>query len=206
MAVRLISGSKVGEKKKRILEAKKKERRLGFTIVVGLIFMLVAGGWYVISSLPSSPGVGSNFPPLKPEGNPTLTTCIIEGVQVVLHTHTHVAIVIDGRQIEIPADIGIAPNCHRPVHTHSSDGIIHVESPYHYQYTLGDFFNVWGQPFGNDRLLKYTVDESHALTLFVNGERYVGDYAKIPLKDKQDMLIAYGIPIKLPPFQWPSGY
>ncbi len=67
------------------------------------------------------------------------------------------------RARQIPAGIGIpgakaqntaqgqfiaSGNCFYWLHTHAADGIIHIESPIHRIYTLGDFFDEWGQPLG----------------------------------------------------------
>ena len=47
------------------------------------------------------------------------------------HIHAHVSIYIDGKPATVPAQIGIAPDssCLYWLHTHSSDGVIHIEAP-----------------------------------------------------------------------------
>ena len=42
--------------------------------------------------------------------------------------------------------------CFFYLHTHSADGIIHIESPVTRTYTLGNFFDVWGRPLGSNRV------------------------------------------------------
>src|SRR5438105_1951651 len=72
----------------------------------------------------------------------------IDGIQcntmegAVTHTHQHLLIYDRGRPVTVPADIGInnsnsASPCLFWLHTHSTDGIIHVESPHQGTYTLG---------------------------------------------------------------------
>ena len=48
----------------------------------------------------------------------------------------------------IPEDVGrpLFGQCFYWLHTHTPDGIIHVESPTFRTYTLGQFFAIWGQP------------------------------------------------------------
>src|SRR5438128_1975055 len=48
-----------------------------------------------------------------------------------VHIHAHVSIYIDGKATHIPAQVGIAPDgsCLYWLHTHSSDGVIHIEAP-----------------------------------------------------------------------------
>ena len=53
-------------------------------------------------------------------------------------------------------------SCFSWLHTHASDGIIHIESPVKRTFTLGDFFDLWSQPLsvGGDShqlLLRMTV-------------------------------------------------
>jgi hypothetical protein len=38
------------------------------------------------------------------------------------------------------------------LHTHAADGIIHIESPIRRIYTLGDFFDVWGEQLGPNQV------------------------------------------------------
>ena len=85
------------------------------------------------------------------------------GEQTLFHVHAHLAIFVNGKAWQMPAGIGIpgaqaqqTPNgpyiatgsCFYWLHTHAADGIIHIESPVQRTYTLGDFFDEWGQPLG----------------------------------------------------------
>ena len=83
-----------------------------------------------------------------------------------LHIHPWLRIVIDGKNISIPATIGIenavpvaqgpkfgvaygggSSSCFEPVHTHDFSGIIHIESPTDTNYTLNNFFAIWASSF-----------------------------------------------------------
>ena len=89
--------------------------------------------------------------------------------QMAFHVHARLTVFVNGTARQIPAAIGIAPplgidqkpngmffinngSCFAWLHTHTPDGIIHIESPIQRQFTLGDFFDVWGQPLGPDLL------------------------------------------------------
>lgn len=76
---------------------------------------------------------------------------------MVMHIHSHISLIIDGKPTVVPANIGIDQtiwNNHSldsygmtgmaPLHTHKDDGIIHVESKVKRDYTLGEFLNIWG--------------------------------------------------------------
>ena len=68
----------------------------------------------------------------------------------VFHIHQHLAIFDRGRPVAVPSDVGrpIVGQCLYWLHTHTPDGIIHVESPAFRTFTLGNFFDIWGEPLG----------------------------------------------------------
>ena len=49
----------------------------------------------------------------------------------MIHIHQHLDLLIDGKKQQVPKDIGISPTYGflTSLHTHSDDGIMHVESP-----------------------------------------------------------------------------
>ena len=65
-----------------------------------------------------------------------------------IHIHQHLVIFDHGKQVDIPPNVGqpAARRCIYWLHTHTPDGIIHIEAPKDRCFTLGDFFKVWGQP------------------------------------------------------------
>lgn len=131
-----------------------------------------------------------------------------------VHVHAHLALFNKGQQIAIPYGIGIV----RPfqatngfvsmgqgiywLHTHDATGIIHVESPDDRTYTLGQFFDIWGQPLtANDVAgLKGVV---HA---FVNGKPYSGNPRGIVLGAHTQITLEVGAPTVPPPtYAFPAG-
>jgi hypothetical protein len=81
--------------------------------------------------------------------------------QLAYHIHAHLQVYVDGQPRQLPGAIGLvgpiaqqtpngqffgAQQCYYWMHTHASDGIIHIESPTQHLYTLGNFFDEWGQP------------------------------------------------------------
>lgn len=115
----------------------------------------------------------------------------------VFHIHQHLAIFDHGTPVEVPAQIGITNTCLYWVHTHSADGIIHVEAPQFRTFTLANVFDVWGQP-----LSPTTVASAHVgrgqLHVFVNGKPYAGDPRKIELAQHTDITLEAGPPYKKP--------
>lgn len=128
-------------------------------------------------------------------GLPALTS---EGQ--VQHTHQHLDLYVDGRQVTVPADIGIdrVAGYLAPIHTHDATGIIHVESPVVRDFTLGAFFDVWGVRFDNHCIGGECDGNGRLLSVFVNGQAFAGDPRSIVLVAHQEIVVAIGIPDALP--------
>lgn len=110
---------------------------------------------------------------------------------ITYHIHPHLSIIINGTQQTIPQGIGIMPTCFRPLHTHDDSGKIHVESPIKRDFTLGEFFKIWGQPFDSIHVLGYTADSAHTMTLTVDGQPS-NAWQNLILTDQQNIVINYG--------------
>jgi hypothetical protein len=125
--------------------------------------------------------------------------------QVAYHIHAHLTVYVNGALRPIPAGIGIvapvaqqsangvfdsASQCYYWLHVHAQDGIIHVESPNQSNYTLGQFFAIWQQPLSANQI----GPAKGTLTVFVNGVRYTGNPANIPLKSHEDIQVDVGTP------------
>jgi hypothetical protein len=107
------------------------------------------------------------------------------------HVHPELVIMIDGVKHEVPANIGIVNGCMHPLHTHDASGTIHVESPVKRDFTLGDFFAVWGRPFDATHLLDRTADADHAVTETVNGKPTT-DLENTVLRDRDKIVLSFG--------------
>jgi hypothetical protein len=107
------------------------------------------------------------------------------------HDHVLLSITILAAAQPIPDSIGITPQCMRPLHTHVGEpGRIHIESPVSHEFTLGDFFTVWGetggQPFSQTTIMGNTADATHEIVMTVDGARsadyqnYVCPHGAVP--------------------------
>jgi hypothetical protein len=120
-----------------------------------------------------------------------LFTPIPDGATLAEHIHPHLTILIDGQPQVIPEGIGIEePAGDLPLHTHSPDGTIHIESTVQLPFRLQDFFTVWGQTFNSHEVLGHVADARHRITMTVNGlpSRAFGS---LLLHDLQDIIIRY---------------
>ncbi len=77
----------------------------------------------------------------------------------------------------IPAGIGINGSCLRPLSTVDATGVVHIVTDVDRNYTLGDFFLIWGNSRGPDfatfnqnQIFNYKVEGSHTLSMIVNGQ------------------------------------
>ncbi|MBI3023255.1 MAG: hypothetical protein HYY68_05945, partial [Thaumarchaeota archaeon] len=86
--------------------------------------------------------------------------------QMAMHIHPRLEISIDNHKVAIPANVGITSAIWKdhsidrygmtgmaPLHTHDSSGVIHVESAVIGNYTLGQFFDVWGVQFNQSCIM-----------------------------------------------------
>jgi len=125
------------------------------------------------------------------------------GERLNYHVHTHLTVFIEGEPVDVGENIGIRPDCLFWLHTHSPNGIVHVEAPEQRDFTLGQFFDVWGQPLSRTQLLDRTADGSHEVQATVNGEPWASDPAEIPLNDLTTVVLQYGPPfVPAPEFDW----
>jgi hypothetical protein len=105
------------------------------------------------------------------------------------HLHPRLTIQHGSAAVTIPANIGIVQTagvvlCLYWLHTHDESGMIHVEAPGG-NFTLADFFAVWGQPLSSTRVGPYT---GH-VRAFVDGAPYKGAPQNIPLLDGEQILL-----------------
>ncbi len=155
-------------RKKKILEQVERQRRqrtvITFTIVALLIVIIVVA----VIFLPRPPPNPVELPPY-------LNHCVTGSL--VYHSHPDLSVTISGVQRTLP--ITFSSSCAQPIHTHSSDGVLHVETDQDINYTLGDWFLLWGN-FAADstmtilnstQIFSYKAGPGtvHSLTMTVNG-------------------------------------
>ncbi len=128
--------------------------------------------------------------------------------QTAYHIHAHLTIYINGKQVAIPQGIGIASDqsCFYWLHTHTSDGVVHIEFPNQGTPTLGNFLDIWGQSF-NSLGYQNELASSTGWTIYVDGKQVTENFNQLVLQPHQVITIAYNSP-KITPdtsFNWPAG-
>ena len=155
-----------------------------------------------VTDAPWPPELGHLAERLRAMGLPTLSA---EGT--ALHIHQHLDIFIDGKPVSIPANIGInqLEGFISDIHVHDGTGIIHVESPKAQDFTLGQFFDIWGVKFTKDAIGDYVATGDKTLKVYSNGTLYQGDPRLLPLEAHQEIVIVYGTDAEAPQ-SIPSSY
>lgn len=101
----------------------------------------------------------------------------------IVHVHVHLAVFINGEQQPVPFGVGIGQpwqvsdtdegpfvedgTCFYWIHTHTEDGVVHIESPVRRRFTLGDFFAVWQVPLSTTQV----GSAQGPVISYVNGQR-----------------------------------
>jgi hypothetical protein len=196
---------------------KPNRRRLGF-IAGAIAALLILAALFVVNQLPN------NSPTLLAVTDGQAQGQAVDGMscdtseQVVYHIHAHLAVYTNGRLRIIPQGIGIVPptqtvqtsagpfvvsgTCFYWLHSHTADGIIHVESPSQRVYTLGNYFDIWNQPLSATQV----GPARGTVTAYVDGQPFPGDPRTIPLNAHTLVQLDVGSASPGPqPFTFPAG-
>jgi len=129
--------------------------------------------------------------------------------QFAMHIHAHLDIIINGVYFLVQSQIGIPSICFYWLHTHDESGIIHIEAPMHRDFTLGQFFDIWGKKLSNDRIFNYVANANNPLNVYINGTKVSGgtNYRDIKLHAHDEIAIVYGTPPSPVPstYKFPQG-
>ncbi|MFL6114711.1 MAG: hypothetical protein ACJ786_25655 [Catenulispora sp.] len=153
-----------------------------------------------------------------------LTGAPVDGIQsgsmeqLAFHIHAHLRIYVNGQEKAVPYGIGIIPPYQMAadqdgspfveggkgiywLHTHDPTGIIHMEAPARVSFTLGEFFDMWGQPLSTSQ-----VGPAHGpLTEFVNGKKVTGDPRTIPLNAHDVIQLDVGTAVPFQSYTFAEG-
>jgi hypothetical protein len=153
----------------------------------------------------SPAAVASGSPGASGDASPGIPCEATERIEY--HVHAHLNIRYAGALQEVPPNVGITATCFSWLHTHANSGVIHVEAPEDRDFTLGQFFTVWGQPLTRSQILDRAVAAGESMFVFVDGEPYAGDPRDIELQDLQLIDIQIGTEALEPlPYTFPADF
>jgi hypothetical protein len=188
------------------------------SIVAALMSLVLPGGAgqaTVSLPVPTPIGAGPGFT-LPAAGSAVSAARPVAGLECRTSTAPgrtmHLELFARGRVVIVPAGIGVAPpvrrdgahvnggRCLYPVHTVAPTGVVHV--PAGGTATLGQFFDVWGQPLGRSTMAGF----HGPVQAYVNGLPVSGDPRRLRLRRHAEIVVESG-PF-IPPhdsFQFPEG-
>lgn len=160
-------------------------------IILGIIAAIIAGAAYALHKTDNT--IDNNFAAIN--GIPCETQ-----EYTTFHIHAHMDIFVNGQHVGVPAQIGLEKTCLYWLHTHNTDGIIHIESPKERDFTIGQFVDIWkatnsGFPTGAN------------LEIFVNGNLVSTSMSDTIMHAHDEIVLIYGnVPQNMPTFyQFPEG-
>src|SRR6266566_3801987 len=137
------------ERQRRLVEQRRATRRKRY-LVVGLVaaVALIAGVTVFAYVNAHKPAGQTQATPTEQVFNSAYPP--VDGVycdqleQTAYHIHAHLTIYINGQPVSIPQGVGISSDqsCLYWLHTHTSDGVIHIEAPKKVSPTLDDFLDI----------------------------------------------------------------
>ena len=178
------------------------------TAIVVVVVALIVTAYFGVRSAqqakdeaaahPGRSGESSGPPwpvPVDPAAGVKAAGLVMAPEATVEHYHAHLQVTVDGEPVGVPANIGIDPPTGQmsALHTHTPDGILHVEAPKVGDiFTLGQLFAEWNVKLTKTQLGSLRAGNGKELVAFVDGKRFTGDPAAIRLADKRAIAIEYG--------------
>jgi hypothetical protein len=157
--------------------------------------------------IPSAPWLGDTSK--VAQGQTVDGTECLGSEQTLFHIHAHLTLFVGGTARQLPYGIGITSpkveqtaqgafvgggTCFYWLHTHAADGIIHIESPVQRTFTLGNFFDIWGEPLSRTQV----GPAAGKVTAFYNGQPFTGNPREIPLTAHAQIQLDVGKPLVAP--------
>lgn len=108
------------------------------------------------------------------------------------HYHPHLRIIVNGNDVQVPANIGADPatGAMSALHTHDSDGPIHIEADIAGEvFTLGQLFTEWGVKLTPTQIGGVKAKNGQKVTLTSNGAPVVGDPVSLRLDPEQKVVL-----------------
>ena len=172
-------------------------------IAVGVIALALVAFFVIHATIGAGPAATpkhQNY--TTPAGGETrdgLVCAAQEGVAE--HFHVYVAFYANGRQQEVTPNTGIVAGlCLYPLHVHAGDAnVVHIEAPSQSNFTLGQFFDIWGKPLSRTQAGAFTASAQQALvykTVDASGHvtTVTGDPRGIALAPHETIYILYNSP------------
>ncbi len=173
----------------RLRAAKRRRTTIISVIAIGAVLAVTLAAYFIYANIHNAGSQASTTPTTSGSVNPAYPP--VDGIscdqseQLAYHIHAHLTLYINGQQLTLPAQIGIASDqsCLYWLHVHDTTG-------------LGNFLDEWATVFPT---LGYPPQlDLSGWTAYVNGTLYKGDFHKIPLQAHAIITLAYNSPNAVP--------
>jgi len=128
------------------------------------------------------------------------------GARVPVVSAAHVELFAYNRVVIVPAGIGLMPplrragafvrgwRCAYPLRTLDPTGLVLLGpgGPY----TLGDLFDLWGQPLNRTAVAGFQAPPHGSVSVFLDGQPWKGDPGRAPLARHSQATIEVGAPVR----------
>lgn len=179
------------------------------TVVIVVAIVLAAGGsvkpvhvdFARFTGLQTGPPPWNNASAELQQNLPLAYLDALPAEALAFHVHDHLDVYVNGKHVPVAAQIGIDAVSITELHTHATDGVLHVESATDRPYVLGQFFGEWAVRLTANCLGSYC---GH-LHWWVDGQPQTGNPADLNLVSPhphKEIVIAVG----KPPAHIPSSY
>jgi hypothetical protein len=181
--------------------------RFPLAVLLGLLVLAAASCGSSTDPPPglsiTGPGLQSSQPPWRPQytqlAQRLQALALPAGGKETFHIHAMLHIYVNGLLVPLPANIGLDPakGLESSLHTHDNSGIIHMEAAHRFNFTLGDFFSVWGVKLGPAQLGGLTGLGGDHLHFYLNGKPLKNPAAHV-LHNGDSVVIGYGTASSFP--------
>jgi hypothetical protein len=220
--------SRRGRKPRRKVVGRRRSRARPWALAAVVVAAIALATFGAVHAINGSTGSSSAQATPTPAAQLLATTAsqasgqTVDGIpcdaneQLTYHVHSHLAVYVDGALRGIPLGIGIpdaqivdttsgpfavGTTCLYWLHTHTADGIIHIEAPAQRSFTLGNFFDIWRQPLSATQV----GPAQGKVVAYVNGQPFSGNPASIELGAHTLIQLDVGRAVPPQPFTFPSG-
>jgi hypothetical protein len=171
---------------------------VGAVVVAAIAALIASGGGgseSLQTTIPAST-VGpfsQHYPGLAQRRQAAHVPTMMDTMNSSVHFHPLLKVYVNGKQIPVPANIGIDPAQDAMqmagLHTHDASGTIHVEGVAGAR--LGQFFSIWGVPLSSGQLGPYPARGDDTVRMWVDGKPSTA-LGQLALADGQHIVVSFG--------------
>jgi hypothetical protein len=171
---------------------------IGAVVVAAIAAAIVAGGGGSKSTQTTIAGgtsgaFGQHYAGLAQRRQAAHVPTMMDTMNSSVHFHPLLKVYANGKQIPVPANIGIDPTQDAMqmagLHTHDTTGTIHVEGVAGPR--LGQFFRIWGVPLSARQLGPYPARGNDVVRMWVDGKPSTA-FGQLKLGHGQHIVVSFG--------------